>query len=322
MQSYEKNTSVQNFYVKDWIVEAKVVSLHSIMIIGDMRKNILLTLMVLMGCSTVNAVTYTREDSLKVVKLLGDARKDKPENLMVYYGMKLCGLPYVAHTLEVNDAEQLVVNLRQMDCTTLVETVLALSLTARDGSVKWEDYCRWLQTIRYRDGIMKGYTSRNHYFLWWVESNSRLGLVNVAKYNNLARQQTISINYMSEHPSAYKMLKGKNDDIKKIKALENVSKGKVMKYIPASKVGLGKDKLGFVKDGDILAIATKKAGLDTSHIGIAKWGKDGKLHLLNASQVHKKVVLEPMTLYDYMKKHPSQLGVWVIHVANSSSAQK
>ena len=77
------------------------------------------------------------------------------------------------------------------------------------------------------------------------------------------------------------------------------------------------DMLGYVletiHDGDILAIVTRKKGLDTSHLGFAVWQK-GCLHLLNASSIHKKVVLEPMTLSEYMKKHPSQLGVRVVRV--------
>ena len=60
-----------------------------------------------------------------------------------------------------------------------------------------------------------------------------------------------------------------------------------------------------------------KEGLDVSHLGLAVWGTDGQLHLLNASQIHKHVVLEPMTLFDYMKKHPTQLGVRVIRVKDS-----
>ena len=68
-----------------------------------------------------------------------------------------------------------------------------------------------------------------------------------------------------------------------------------------------------IHDGDIIAITTSKAGLDTSHIGIAVWHKDG-LHMLNASQIHKKVVEEPMTLYQYMQKHPSQTGIRIVRV--------
>ena len=59
---------------------------------------------------------------------------------------------------------------------------------------------------------------------------------------------------------------------------------------------------------DNVTIITNKKGLDTTHIGLASWHADG-LHLLNASSIHKKVIDEPMTLYTYMQKHPSQIGI-------------
>ena len=283
------------------------------------------------GVTNADNVTYTDADSIKVVSLLTEGNKayaKNPQlNLMLYYGKQLQGVPYVAHTLEVNKTEQLVVNLRQLDCTTFVETVFALSLTTKSGSVKWTDYCRNLQTIRYAGGKPEGYTSRNHYFLWWVEKNKEKGLVSTPMHDAMVktvssgkqlpsyiRKQTIDIDYMSTHSSAYSMLDGNKQDIAIIKDKERKSKGEIVYYIPPTKIGLSKKQLGgYVNDGDILAIATKKKGLDTTHIGIASWGKDGKLHLLNASQVRKKVVLEPMSLQQYMKKHPTQLGIWVIH---------
>ena len=297
-----------------------------------MKKLILLLMLLsVKAASHAAGITYSTADSLLTVKLLAEGRKaygeNKQLNLMLYYGKKLQGVPYVAHTLEVNKTEQLVVNLRQMDCTTFVETVFALCLTTKGGSVKWDDYCRNLQTIRYENGKPEGYVSRNHYFLWWMDRNKKKGLVSTSMDDDMhkraeqgrvlpsyIRKQTINIDYMTTHSSAYKMLAGNTSDIKAIASKEQASKGRVVYYIPSAKTGLSKKQLGgYVRDGDILAIATKKKGLDTTHIGIASWGKDGKLHLLNASQVRGKVVLEPMTLQQYMKKHPTQLGIWVLH---------
>ena len=68
-----------------------------------------------------------------------------------------------------------------------------------------------------------------------------------------------------------------------------------------------------VSDGDIIAITCNKPGLDIAHLGFAVWQKDG-LHLLNASQIHKKVVQEPMTLYQYLQKHPSHTGIRIIRI--------
>ena len=41
----------------------------------------------------------------------------------------------MAHTLEVTDEEKLVVNLRELDCVTFVETVIALTNMIRSGSM-------------------------------------------------------------------------------------------------------------------------------------------------------------------------------------------
>ena len=262
-------------------------------------------------------VTHQRQDSLKVVKLLSQGAKqrvkDKKE-LMTYYGNQLKGVPYVPATLEVNKREQLVVNLRQMDCTTFVETVLALAMTTAQGSQRWTDYCKNLTKIRYENGVMKEYPSRNHYFIWWVESNEKMGIVKkiTGTGTSIFKSQNIFIDWMSTHSDSYPMLKGNKQFIKEIAEHEKGTNGKVMMYIPRANLGLSQKKMKYVENGDILAICTKKKGLDTTHIGIAEWGSDGKLHLLNASQIHKKVVLESMTMQQYMKKHPTQLGVWVI----------
>ena len=50
-------------------------------------------------------------------------------NAMLKYGLNFLKTPYVAHTLEVNEEEKLVVNFDEVDCTTFVEYVLALSLS-------------------------------------------------------------------------------------------------------------------------------------------------------------------------------------------------
>lgn len=282
------------------------------------------TLLMLLSTSPVNALTYQKSDSLRVVELLTKGSRQAPsENLMVFYAQQFIGIPYVGKTLEVNPKEELAVNLRELDCTTLVENVVALVLTTRQGSTRFADFCKNLTKIRYRDGKLDGYPSRNHYFSEWIDSNERQGFITEIKgktgdsrgaYYPFVDTQKLDITYMSTHPASYPMLKDDAQALKQIKANEQRLCGRTVRYIPRRLLGRSKKELSDVKDGDILAIVTKKAGLDVSHLGLAMWGRDGKLHLLNASQIHKKVVLEPMTLEEYMKKHPTQLGVRVIRV--------
>ena len=261
-------------------------------------------------------IFYLKSDSVKVVSLLRKAQADKPSNLMLYFAHQFEGVPYVAHTLEISATEKLIINLRELDCTTLVETVFALALTAKQGSVRWDDYCTNLSLIRYRNGKPEGYASRNHYFYWWVESNMQKKLITLPDIPTPLRyRQVIDVNYMSNHVDSYRMLKAGGAKVQKlIKDYEKASFGKVMYYIPAAQLGAKKSSQlsTTVHDGDILAIVTRRQGLDTSHIGIAEWGSDGFLHLLNASKLAKKVILDSRPINKYMATQRLQQGVWVI----------
>ena len=270
-----------------------------------------------------SSVSYTKEDSLRVVELLEQGAKEMLNSkstsgkcLTLYYARQFMSRPYVAHTLEVNGKEErLAINLQSLDCTTLVENCCALALTTSHGSSKWKDYIYWLQRLRYQDGKINGYSSRNHYFSQWIQSGERLGMVKeVVPPSDISVPMKLSLTYMSAHPNSYPLLKDDAAERTLIAEMEKRASGATVRYIPKERVGDSKKVLGHIKDGDIIAITTSKAGLDIAHVGFASWGKDGKLHLLNASSIHKKVVLEPMTLYDYMQKHPSQTGIRVIRL--------
>lgn len=260
-------------------------------------------------------IDYKKSDSIKVVKLLRDAAQlSKSTNWMVYFGKQFCGIPYVAKTLENNKTEQLVVNLRQLDCTTFVETTTALSLCMKNGKRTFEDFCYFLRMIRYNHGIVD-YSSRLHYFTQWIDDNSSLGFVSEITSANqpFTAIQTLNINFMTSHTELYPMLKDNPINIKTISKQEKLLTGRKFRYIPKSKIVNNKLFRQTIKDGDIIVILTSKKGLDTSHIGIAIWKKDG-LHLLNASSLRHKVVVEPKLLYTYMNEQKSQTGIRVVRL--------
>ena len=255
-------------------------------------------------------------DTAKITKLLSEASElPKGENLPLFFARKFLGIPYVAYTLEVNDDEQLIVNTRELDCTTLVETVTALTLCVRRKVYTYQDYCKTLTAMRYRNGRIDRYPSRIHYFSDWIVENTKAGIVEEIQQPNppFRAVQTVKVNYMSQHPQSYKALKLHPEYVTEIADMEKKVSGGQFRYIPKSEVNNIAVLRKTVHDGDIIAITCNKPGLDIAHLGFAVWQSDG-LHLLNASQLHKKVVEEPMTLYQYLQKHPSHTGIRIISI--------
>lgn len=270
-------------------------------------------------CDTIDLkdVEYSTADSALVVKLLTEAETQrKEEHPIIYFGKKFLGIPYVGHTLENGDKEHLIVNLHELDCTTFVETLTALSLCDKSNKRTFADYCMALSKVRFRNGRMTDYTSRLHYFTWWAEDNESLGIVKeiVAETAPFTAVQTINIHYMSAHPTLYKHLKNNPEFVSKIKNHEDESNGKKYRYIPKGNLSWGKDSsLGIVEDGDIVAMLTDSDSLDTRHIGVAFW-QNGKLHLMHASSLYKKVVMSRETFYDYEKKQSKHTGIRVFRL--------
>ncbi len=251
---------------------------------------------------------YTQADSIKIVQLLGMAPSGTSD--VLFYAHQFKGVPYVASTLEVKDPEQLIVNTRELDCTTLVETVLALAKTHREGRSSFADYCQNLMQTRYRHGEMNGYLSRLHYFTWWMHDNMAKGIIEEVRDSlHFTAPITVNNNYMSQHADKYPLLVKHPEWVDSIRTMECAQNGKDGTYLPESATGLNQQQLSVIHDGDIVAIVTRKAGIDYSHLGFAVWGKDGRLHLLNASSIHHKVVEEPKTLKKYLSEHPSSIGI-------------
>ena len=280
-----------------------------------MKKAILACLFFLAALPLLAKPQYTSADSAKVVKLLleGKRHKDK-QNLVLFFARKFLGVPYVASTLENNTDERLVINLRQLDCTTFVENVLTLTLCTQNGKTTFADFCDQLRKIRYRNGKV-GYPTRLHYFSEWISDNTRMGYVEETQAPNppFSAVQTLQINFMSTHVDKYPMLVRTPAFIKPIAQMESELNGKTCRYIPKAGILNNAACKQAVKDGNILALVTSRAGLNTSHVGFAVWKKDG-LHLFHASSLQKKVVEDKSLLRNYMQKQKSQLGIRVVKV--------
>lgn len=265
---------------------------------------------------------YTPEDSIRVMNLLQSAEKDAAKDstagqtmLRIGRAIEKMNIPYVAHTLEPNDQERLIINLRELDCTTFVESAMALTLCVRSGRTTFDDYCRILQKIRYWQGRAPQYIRRLHYFTSWIEDNTTMDLVRELQTPDppFTAVQTVQAHYMTQHVDKYRMLTVNPQDVPMIREMEKRIEGKKYRYIPKQQLYNNRQLRNTIHDGDIIVIITNIKGLDTQHIGIAAWHADG-LHLLNASSIHHRVIEEPMTLRQYLYKHPTMPGIRIVRV--------
>ena len=222
-------------------------------------------------------------------------------------------MPYVAATLDGNEEEQLVVHVDQLDCTTFVETVLALCIADKRDARSFDGFKKALTDVRYRDGVLDGYASRLHYFSDWIRNNEQMGFVKeCTSETSCAQPQELWLNFMTTHVDSYQPMKKNPALVEVMAAQEKNWQGTIVSYIPKEKLNLPPEELK-IKDGDILAMVTNIKGLDIVHVGFAFW-KDNHLHLLHASSSAKKVIEDPKTQYESSGKTKAHIGVRAIRV--------
>jgi len=256
----------------------------------------------------LKGVVYLQNDKQIFEKILQQfsAEKNTPiADLVVKVGAFFKETPYVAHTLEI-EPEQLVVNLRELDCTTFAENCLAISRTIKSENPSFGQFTRDLQNIRYRNGKIDGYPSRIHYFSDWIFENNKRSFINDVSEEIAKIPYPLKVNFMSTHPASYVQLK----DSTLIPVIANQEKeisARTMFYIPEEKLTEFEHLL---KDGDIAGITTTQKGMDISHVVILQ-RVAGKIHILHASSTAKKVILSDESLEEYLKSSKSATGIMV-----------
>jgi len=240
-----------------------------------------------------------------------DYNPTKPEESFLVSALYFLGTPYVSGTLEVNQEEKLVVNFKELDCTTLVETCMALSRTLNKKEFDFTSYCNELQSIRYRKGIINGYTSRLHYISEWISDNEEKGILTDITQKTGGIKYLIKLSFMSDHAALYNRLKEHPERIDSIKKIEQqINDAGNRYYLPKAQI---KSKESFIKDGDIICFTTSIEGLDVSHMGIA-YRKDGILTFIHASSNEKKVIINPASIHEYCKRMKKNTGIMILRV--------
>lgn len=241
------------------------------------------------------------EEKLK----LFSAKADLPiAELIVEIGLSFLGTPYVAATLENGLEEKLVINLRELDCTTFAENCLALARTVKKGKDDFDSFASELENLRYRDGIRNQYPSRLHYFSEWIHNNHKKGII--SETPDLSGEKSFkTINYMSTHPAAYPVLKAHPDLIPAIAEQEKALTKTGFLYFPKSDIpAINKQLL----HGDIIALTSSIEGIDVNHVGIVL-RKGNEFYLLHAPLSGKKVLISDGPLSDFVSPQSKNSGI-------------
>ena len=273
----------------------------------------LFLLLFLFICS--NTFAQPTPDRAIVENYLQSATKNTIADEMVQAALFFQNTPYVAGTLDrdSDNVEKLVVNLRELDCMTLVENCLALSRTLQLPSPNYESFEQGLRQIRYRNGFINGYASRLHYATDWIFDNAGKGIIEDVTYALGGRKFKANVNYMSENCQKYPHLAADSDAVQQIALVEQaINARNSYYYIPKKEIVL---RQSLIKSGDIICFTTAIPGLDISHFAVAFWYKN-QLTFIHASFTAKKVIINPESLVDYCNAIRTCTGIMVLRPVN------
>lgn len=236
---------------------------------------------------------------------------DSKAQTAIIIAKSFMGKPYKAGTLEGNTKEQLVCNLRDFDCSTFVESVIAMTLVKYGEKPNYEKYNTQLKNLRYRDGEVNGYASRLHYFREWIIQAEANQIGQDITRNIGGIRQKKSINFMTSNRELYPKLQ---DDASYllIKNNQKLINEHDFYYIPKWKL----ERLEVenqIQDGDIIAITSNVDGLDYNHEGFAI-RQNGRLYLLHASYELKKIIISKEPLVDYLNRVNKHSGISVFRL--------
>lgn len=281
----------------------------------------------------VPAVLYTQEDLAvydKVMQLMESVREEPMQVRVAIAAKAMLGIPYVAGTLDKQSEnakknkwnEQLIVSLAGTDCILLVEACVGMALTAGQEDRSFEAFCRNLQLLRYRAGVIDGYASRLHYTSEWILQAEERGIVSEISCNQGGKRFHQHISFMTTHAQKYPALAANSEEVKQMvlveRDIEERLNGSGSCYIPKEQMD---DRMDWLRAGDIVCFVTNVKGLDISHVAFA-WPHTEQEQapgapvsgFLHASTAEMRVVVDKQTIKEYVSDRASCPGIRVVRV--------
>jgi hypothetical protein len=230
------------------------------------------------------------------------------------FAEQLLGAPYVAHMLDQQDRESLVLSLTAFDCVLFNEAVLSLAKAVIVGRYDFAAFAENIESFRYRDGRIADYCSRLHYYTDWLRDNARRGNVRIIT-NELrgAQQFRKRIDFMTANRQAYRSLENRETLACVAQAQADLNTETFM-YVPQSRI---REVYQQLQPGDILAMTTSVGGLDIAHTGLVYRHRDGRVGIIHASTTGE-VRIDP-DLATYVQGVRNQNGIMVARLPGRST---
>ena len=230
------------------------------------------------------------------------AKKD-----LVELGKYFIGRPYSHMALSKDNPEEVYYSLKDFDCVTFIENMLALYESNGLDSV----YKKHLIELRYAKSNDIRYETRLHYLSSALEKWQQMGIISQIHSKNESVLKK-DIHYLS----AYLAGKHFKIDLNQIKSTERAISGKPMNFIDRKHIA---QFLPMLKSGDIVAFISKRNDLDFKHVGFIRV-QHGKAFLLHASQEKKVICISDQDVATYVLNHPQMIGIQVyrpnLHVSS------
>ncbi|MFF2083422.1 N-acetylmuramoyl-L-alanine amidase-like domain-containing protein [Nocardia sp. NPDC058176] len=232
-----------------------------------------------LAAPTVDDATGRKIDELLAVR--AEAGDIPRAELIERLSARLLGTPYGANMLigSATEPEQLVIDLRRVDCFTYLDY-----LDAASRSADREEFTTNLIATRYTEGRVE-FAQRKHFFTDWA-TTPRIAATD------------ITADLSSAAVTVTKHLNAKADGSTYLPGIPVVDRA--ITHIPSAAVdGAVRERL---RTGDYLGAYTPDAGLDVTHVGIIVQTPSGPV-FRNASSLADYQVLDT-PLADYLRTVP------------------
>jgi len=215
-------------------------------------------------------------DNYKINSLINSAsQKNNLTEKISYLAENFLNVSYKADTLigGIYKQEELVIDLDNVDCFTLIDYLFALGLSQTS-----DEFVSNLKKVRYKNAQV-GFTKRNHFFSQWIENNKDI-VFNASRFIGTKKCQTKTLNQ-------------KQDGSVWVEGID----------VFTQQICWAQDfDLSKLEPGDIIGFVTNKPGLDVTHLAVVV-SLGNNPQIIHASSVEEKVIKQD--LKDYLQDSSS-----------------